>query len=89
MKKEKFSARPSHQVWAEFRFAVIGALLSDPADAGELRMRLKVLSETEWKHPIKDGRFKISFPTLERWYYLSRKRNQDPVGSLRRKLRCD
>lgn len=89
MKKEKFSARPSHQVWAEFRFAVIGVLLSDPPNAGELKMRLKELSETEWKHPLKNKKFKISLPTLERWYYLSRKRNQDPVGVLRRKLRRD
>jgi transposase InsO family protein len=81
--------RSSHQLWAEFRFGVIGALLARPPETGELRARLKELSNTEWKHPLNSKPFRISLPTLERWYYSSLKQNKDPVGALRRKLRCD
>lgn len=88
MKKNK-TERPLHQLWAEFRFGVVGALLSSPPMAGELRLRLKALSETEWTHPISDEKFRMSLPTIERWYYASLKRDKDPVGALRRKLRCD
>ena len=84
-KKEK----SSHQLWAEFRFGVIGALLSNPPGVGELRLRLKILSETQWRHPIHGGKYRISIPTIERWYYRSSKQNKDPVGALRRKLRSD
>jgi len=81
--------RSSHQAWAEFRFGVVGGLLSNPPAPGELRSRLKQLSETEWKHPLRDEKFKLSLPTLERWYYASLKQGKDPVGALRRKLRRD
>lgn len=88
MKKQK-TERSSHQLWAEFRFGVVGALLSNPPDKGELRLRLKLLSETEWTHPTTGQKFKISLPTVERWYYASLKQDKDPVGALRRKLRAD
>jgi putative transposase len=88
MKKQK-TERSSHQLWAEFRFGVVGALLSSPPDKGELRLRLKQLSETQWTHPIAGSKFKFSLPTIERWYYLSLKQTKDPVGALRRKLRSD
>jgi len=79
----------AHQLWAEFRFGVIGALLSSPPEKGELRSRLKQLSETQWKHPMTGEKFRLSLPTLERWYYASLKQDKDPVGALRRKLRRD
>lgn len=88
MKKSE-AVRSPHQLWAEFRFGVIGALLSNPPEPGELRSRLKQLSETEWKHPISGMKFRVSLPTVERWYYASSKQDKDPVGVLRRKLRCD
>lgn len=88
MQKTK-NEKSSHQLWAEFRFGVIGALLSNPPGAGELRLRLKNLSETEWKHPINEKKFRISVSTIERWYYFCLRRDKDPVGALRRKLRTD
>lgn len=88
MTKDK-SERSPHQLWAEFRFGVIGALLSAPPESGELRTRLKELAAKEWKHPIRRETFRISLPTIERWYYQSLKHGKDPVGSLRRKLRSD
>lgn len=84
-KKEK----SSHQLWAEFRFGVIGSLLSCPPEQGDLRSRMKILSETDWRHPIHGEKYRISIPTIERWYYRSSKQNKDPVGALRRKLRSD
>lgn len=89
MKNKLENPRSSHQLWAEFRFGVIGALLSSPPEAGELRSRLRGLAQTEWKHPITGEKFRISLPTVERWYYASVKQGKDPVGALRRKLRCD
>lgn len=81
--------RSNHQLWAEFRFTVIGGLLSNPPESGELKSRLKALSEIQWKHPLSGEKLKLSFPTLERWYYASLHQNKDPVGALRRKLRSD
>jgi transposase InsO family protein len=81
--------RSIHQLWAEFRFGVIGALLSNPPRCQELRKRLKELSETEWKHPVEERKLKLSLPTIERWYYKSLNQEKDPVGVLRRKLRSD
>lgn len=85
----KKSERSSHQRWAEFRFGVVGALLANPPPAGELRARLKELAEIKWAHPLKEERFQVSLPTVERWYYASQSQEKDPVGVLRRKLRAD
>ena len=89
MKIKNETERSTHQLWAEFRFGVIGALLSSPPEAGELRARLRELSEKAWRHPLHGGDWKVSLPTIERWYYQSLKHDKDPVGSLRRKLRSD
>lgn len=88
MKKKKI-ARSSHQLWAEFRFGVIGGLLSNPPEKQELKKRIKELSEIDWAHPIEERKFRVSFPTIERWYYSSLNQDKDPVGVLRRKLRSD
>ena len=89
MMKKRESERSPHQLWAEFRFGLIGALLSKPPEPGELRSRLKELSEQQWQHPIRGEKFTVSLPTIERWYYQSLKHDKDPVGALRRKLRAD
>jgi hypothetical protein len=60
------SERSLHQLWAEFRFGVIGALLSNPPEKQDLKARLKELCETEWTHPINGRKFRVSFPTIER-----------------------
>lgn len=87
--KDRKTGRSPHQLWAEFRFGVVGALLANPPEAGELRLRLKELSKTEWEHPTREGKFTVSLPTIERWYYQCLKQGKDPVGALRRKLRSD
>lgn len=78
----------SHQLWAEFRFGVIGGLLSAPSDSGDLAERIRELSETEWRHPITKGPVRFGVSTIERWYYAA-KESVSPVCSLRRKPRCD
>lgn len=87
--KNKNAERTSHQLWAEFRFGVIGGLLADPPEKGELKGRMNALAKTQWTHPIKGNKYQIPVPTIERWYYKSLNQGKDPVGSLRRKLRSD
>lgn len=82
-------SRPRQQLWAEFRFGIIGSLLSDPPQAGELRGRLNELSERQWVHPFSQEKIRLSYSTLERWYYQSKNQDKDPVGVLRRKIRQD
>ena len=86
---ENKNTRSPHQLWAEFRFGVVGGLLSSPSESGELSERLRQLSEKDWRHPITEEAVKFSVPTIERWYYQAKNKKMDPVGSLRRKLRSD
>jgi transposase InsO family protein len=76
------------QRWARFRFSIIGVLLAAPPDKGELQSTLRQLANREWIHPIYGHPFRIGMSTLERWYYRARE-EQDPVGSLKQKLRID
>jgi putative transposase len=74
--------------WARFRFSVVGPLLSDPPEGGELRERLQELSQKQWKHPITGKRVSFAFSTIERWFYQACKEN-NPVRALRTKRRVD
>jgi len=76
------------QRWAHFRFSVIGSLLAAPPPAGELWSRIEELAATVWVHPLRGTPHRVAASTLERWYYAAR-RDQDPVGRLRRKVRSD
>jgi hypothetical protein len=88
MKKQNIQ-RTIHQRWAEFRFGVIGGLLSDPPDKGELHSRLQILAQTQWTHPMTEEKITIALSTLERSYDAALKQNQDPLKAFRRKLRED
>ena len=44
--------------WAQFRFGVVGPLLSSPPAKGELQTRLKELSEKSWLPPRERERVK-------------------------------
>lgn len=74
--------------WAEFRFGVIGPLLSSPPGKGELQARLAELASKTWRPPGSDGPIRLGFSTIERWYYQARGVT-DPVKTLRRKVRKD
>lgn len=86
---ERKQERSHHQLWAEFRFGVVGGLLSAPAESGELADRMRELASKEWRHPITGEKVVFGISTIERWYYEARNKKVDPVGALRRKLRSD
>ncbi len=76
-------------LWARFRFAVVGALLSSPPARGALKTAIGSLAEKTWSHPITGREVRLSAVTIERWYYKARRQRDDPVGVLRRAVRKD
>jgi putative transposase len=78
-----------HEVWAHFRFSVIGQLLAAPPPKGELKAALRALAERSWVHPSSGEPVRFGVSTIERWYYRALKERVDPAGSLRRKIRAD
>jgi len=81
--------RRVHERWARFRFSVIGQLLAAPPPKGELAAAIAALAERTWHHAITGEPTSFGFSTIERWYYRALKEKNDPLGSLRRKLRTD
>jgi putative transposase len=79
----------AHQRRAEFRFSVIGQLLSEPPEAGELQARLRDLADKTWLDPDTGKPLRLGKSTLERWYYKAKSGRQNPVGILRTKVRSD
>lgn len=80
---------PMWQRWAQFRFAVIGKLLSSPPQKGRLQRAIVKLSQQNYQHPIDaDRRISLGASTIERWYYKA-KGAADPIAALGRKIRCD
>lgn len=82
-------AIPMWQRWAQFRFSVIGELLSCPPEKGQLQRAIEQLAQKSYQHPI-DSNQRICFgaSTIERWYYKA-KTAADPIAALGRKIRCD
>lgn len=80
---------PMWQRWAQFRFSVIGELLSCPPPKGQLQQAISQLAQKSYRHPIDSNRL-ISFgpSTIERWYYKA-KTASDPIAVLGRKIRSD
>jgi len=80
---------PMWQRWAQFRFSVIGELLSCPPPKGKLQKVLERIAAKTYQHPI-DGsrRMRIGKSTIERWYYRA-KGTADPISALGRKSRSD
>lgn len=77
------------QRWAQFRFSVIGELLSSPPPKGQLQRALGRLAEKTYRHPIDDSRqIGIGQSTIEKWYYRA-KGVSDPISALGRKIRSD
>lgn len=86
MKSEKM---PMWQRWAQFRFAVIGKLLSSPPPKGQLQKTIERLSRQIYQHPVDaNRRISIGASTIERWYYKA-KAAADPIAALGRKIRKD
>lgn len=80
---------PMWQRWAQFRFSVIGGLLSCPPPKGHLQQAIARLAGKNYQHPINPNR-RICFgaSTIERWYYKART-TADPIAALARKVRSD
>lgn len=83
------SQLPMWQRWAQFRFSVIGELLSCPPLKGQLQQAICQLAQKNYRHPIDSNRV-ISFgaSTIERWYYKA-KCAPDPIAVLGRTIRSD
>jgi putative transposase len=76
-------------LWARFRFAIIGSLLSAPPARGALQQAIGSLAEKNWSHPVTGRDVRFSAVTIERWYYKARRQRDDPVSVLRRAIRKD
>jgi transposase InsO family protein len=75
--------------WAELRFSIIGGLLANPPEKGELGKRLEALASKNYQHPKKrHARVTFGVSTIERWYYKALN-GTDPVKILQRKIRSD
>lgn len=81
--------RSTADLWARFRFSVVGSLLSSPPARGELQAALEALAEKTWTHPIDGREIRFAAVTIERWFHQARREKQDPLGVLRRAVRKD
>lgn len=80
---------PMWQRWAQFRFSVIGELLSCPPPTGQLQQAICQLAQKNYRHPIDSNRLiRFGPSTIERWYYKA-KVASDPIAVLGRKIRSD
>jgi transposase InsO family protein len=79
----------AHGRWAEFRFGVVGSLLSAQPPRGELEQALQQLAAQDWTHPITGEPTRFAVSTIARWYYTARGNPDNIVGSLRPKVRKD
>ncbi len=70
---------PTGAEWACFRFSVVGQLLSDPPAQGELKTAIRALAERTWHHPVSECNVQFAAATIERWYYIARREEDDPV----------
>jgi transposase InsO family protein len=77
------------ELWARFRFSVVGPLLSSPPARGELKAAIRSLAAKTWTHPVSGRNVRFAAGTIERWYYTARREKDDPVRVLRRAVRKD
>jgi len=77
------------QQLAEFRFSIIGSLLSSPPKRGEIIYAFKELSQKKWIHPHTNKPICYHWHTIEQWYYSAKKAKISPVDILRSQERSD
>jgi putative transposase len=82
-------SRSTSNLWAHFRFSVVGSLLSCPPARGALKTAIRSLAKKTWCHPTSGHDVQFSAVTIERWYYMARRGHDDPVAVLRRAVRKD
>jgi len=81
--------RNTTELWARFRFTIIGSLLSAPPERGTLKREIRDIAQRTWTHPITGAPIRFSAVTIERWYYAARRERDDPIRPLRRAKRRD
>ena len=86
---ENTSMYSNGELWAQFRFGVIGSLLTTPLEKGELKSEVKRLAGKAWKHPFTEEPVRYGESTIERWYYNAKRKPDDRLGALGRKVRSD
>jgi transposase InsO family protein len=79
------------QLWAEFRFSVVGQLLAAPPTAqGDLKAQIEALAKKTWQHPTKGEPKRFAASTIEAWLYKARRaQDGDVVKALARQRRSD
>jgi transposase InsO family protein len=88
--QEEKKSKSAHQRWAEFRFGVVGGLLSAPPPAGELAHELKRLAAKLWQHPVTGEPKRFGRSTIERWHGMAgSQESTNPIDVLRKKVRKD
>jgi transposase InsO family protein len=85
----KQSQPANANLWARFRFSVVGSLLSSPPAPGALRAAIRDLAARTWTHPVHARDVRFAPVTIERWYYKARRERDDPILVLRRSVRKD
>lgn len=88
MSDDDFVDRPADR-WATFCLAIVGPLLANPPEPGELHTRLAEMTARPYKHPITGEPWTVGLSTVERWYYRIRKKQARAVEMLRRAVRKD
>ena len=81
--------RSPHRLWGEFRHSVVGGLLAAPPEKGQLRHEIELLATKKWNHPTKNKEVRIKYSTIEGWYYSLKNCQNDPLKTLRTKVRSD
>lgn len=74
--------------WNTLRFSIIGSLLANPPEKGDLGARIKLLASQSYPHPTRETMVTFGASTIERWYYRAIQTN-DPLAALNRKTRED
>lgn len=87
---EDTSTMPTEQIWAEFRFSVIGHLIAaPPAERGDLKAALVELATKVWTHPVTGEPIRFAPSTVERWYYNAQRSPKNRLLKLARRTRKD
>jgi transposase InsO family protein len=85
----KHPIQSTSELWARFRFSVVGSLLSSPPARGELQAAIESLAAKTWTHPVSGQDVRFAAKTIETWFYRARREQDDPVGVLRQAVRKD
>ena len=88
MKDDDSVDRPADR-WATFCLAVVGPLLAQPPEPGDLQTRLAEMAGRTYTHPITSRPCRFGQSTLERWYYKAKRKRARAVEALRRAVRKD